>query len=145
MKKKGKTQEISQTYWLTRFFVAFGIQLGYILLILLVERLVGALWAFLPLLLMPLFECIFGGVYALFAYRRTNEKKLVFYTALGALALAGLLYEIAALAFYGWQWDAGILLFDGSVILALLLGLLFGVRGENLRRKIHQRRTRFDD
>lgn len=143
--KQEARHPMSDSYWIVRFFIAFGIQLGYIALILVVESLFSAIWAFFPLLLMPLFECVFGGLYGFFTFRRADRKPLSFATALGALGLAGLLYELASLILYGWQWDLGVLLFDLVVILALVLGVLFGIRAENLRRKLHQRRTRFDD
>ena len=145
MKKENKAVKITENYWPICFFVAFGVHLGYIALILLVESFAGTIWAFLPLLLMPLFEAVFGGIYGYATFRRADRKPISFYTALGALGAAGLLYELASLILYGWQWDLGVLLFDAIVILALLLGLLFGIRFETLRRKLHQRRTRFDD
>ena len=142
-RESGEGQE--QGNGLFRFFISFGSQLAYIALILLTEELAGALLAFLPLVLMPLFECVFGFVFGFLSCRRIHRRTPVFMSALGGLLLAGVLYELADGVLHGWHWEMGALFYDCLVILALLLGVFFGIRGEGLRRKIHQRRKRFDD
>ncbi len=145
MKQTKRTADVEGTYWLTLFFVAFGIQLCYIALILVTEEFFGAMLAFLPLVLMPLFECVLGGIYGFLVYRRAQRRARAVGIALGALAAAGLLYELACIALEGWRGEWSVLLYDLLIVLSLLLGLVFGFRVEGLRRIIHQRRTKFDD
>ncbi len=135
---------MSSTFWFFRTGVAFFLHLAYIALILLTDSLAGSLWGFLPLVLMPLFECLLGFVYCLFTYRRCKRGVFCLLSVGGALLAAGGLYELASWIVKGFALGSGALLYDLVVIGSLLLGGGFGIRVEKLREKIQQRRTRFD-
>ena len=136
---------MNPTFWLSRTAVAFGLHLAYVALILLTDSLAGSLWGFLPLVLMPLYECVVGFVFCFFTYRRCRRISHCFYSVGGALLAVGGLYELALMIQKGFSLDGLALLFDLLIVGSLLLGGGFGIRTEKLREKIAKRRTRFDD
>jgi hypothetical protein len=94
---------------------------------------------------MPLFVLIFSFFVTKHLKTKQLKTSFIFLSQMSGLALAGLLHFLASLFVKGFRIDHLAMIFDLLLLLSLLLGVVFGIKIQNILDHNKKRRSRFDD